>query len=163
MGANDVRLLWKTPAEWARSMKRLLAMCGLTVALALALLLVASIAAPRAQAATWHTKLSGSGHAESRTFGPVTMYGSRETRLKYWTARVWEADDGGEWEYDWVRFTLVRSDTGATIKTFGPCYSRTGYLNWHTASVRLPAGRHPYKLRVTCDDARWGFRLQQKY
>jgi len=122
--------------------------------------LAAFHSAPQAQAASWHTKLCGSGHAESRTFGPATMYGSRDARLRHWTARKWEADDGGAWEYDWVRFRLVRSDTGATIKSFGPYYSPTGYQDWHTASVTLPSGGRPYKLKVTCDDACWGFGLQ---
>jgi hypothetical protein len=147
---------------WANP-RRLLTLGGLVALLATVLLLLASVSASQAEAASWHTKLSGSGHAESRTFGPTTMYGSRETRLKYWTAKKWDADDGGEWEYDWVKFKLVRSDTGATLKTFGPFYSPTGYLAWHTASVTLPSGGHPYKLKVTCDDARWGFKLQQKY
>lgn len=139
-------------------------LCGLLpiAAIALVLMLGAAVAAPQAKAATWHTKLSGSGHAESRTFGPATMYGGRETRFKYWTAKKWDADDG-EWEYDWVKFKLIRSDTGATVKTFGPYYSPTGYQNWHTASVTLPSGGHPYRLKVTCDDARWGFKVQQKY
>jgi hypothetical protein len=142
--------------------RHVLATGGLVMLAAALLLLLAFASAPQAQAASWHTKLSGSGHAESRTFGPATMYGSRETRLKYWTAKKWDADDG-EWEYDWVKFKLVRSDTGATVKTFGPYYSPTGYQDWHVAGVKLPSGGHPYKLKVTCDDARWGFTLQQKY
>ena len=143
--------------------RQVVAMGGMVMLAAAFLLLLAFASAPQAQAASWHTKLSGSGHAESRTFGPATMYGSRDTRLRYWTARKWDADDGGEWEYDWVKFKLVRSDTGATVRTFGPYYSPTGYQDWHPATVTLPSGGHPYKLKVTCDDARWGFRLQQKH
>ena len=139
---------------------------ALIAAVLLTLMVGLSITAPQAEAATWHTRLSASGH-HGRTCGPVTLYGSRETRLKYWTARVWDAeddaddDDGGEWEYDWVKFKLVRSDTGETIKTFGPYYRPTGNLAWHSVAIELPSGSHPYKIRVSCDDARWGFKLQQ--
>jgi hypothetical protein len=143
--------------------RHVLAVGGLVILAVAFLLLLAFASAPQAQAASWHTKLSGSGHAERRTFGQATMHGGRDTRLKYWTAKKWDADDGGEWEYDWVKFKLVRSDTGATVKTFGPYYSPTGYQDWHTASVSLPSGGVPYKLKVTSDDARWGFKLQQKY
>ena len=143
-----------------QGMWRLLIACGMAAMLAIALVLCASVTASRAEAASWHTLKKASGHAESRTYGPVTMYGGRETRLKYWTAKKWDADDA-EWEYDWVKFKLVRSDTGKTVKVFGPYYSPTGYQDWRIATITLPSGGHPYKLRVTCDDARWGFKLQQ--
>lgn len=142
------------------SPRTIMRVVALVLVLAAALLFGASIATPRAEAHVWHTKLAASGH-HGGTFGPVTLYGGRETRFRYWTARVLE--DDGEWDYDWVKFRLVRRDTGTIIRTFGPIYRPTGYLDWTTVAVRLPARGHPYVVRVTCDDARWGFRLQQKY
>jgi hypothetical protein len=139
-------------------MKKLLVI----VLAASALLLVATLAAPQAKAATWHTVKAAADH-HNRGFD-VRLYPARPPRLKYWTAREWDADDdGGEWEYDWVRFRLIRNDTSSVVKQVGPLYSPTGYKNWHAVGISLPSGVRQYTLKVASDDARWGFRLQQKY
>jgi len=146
----------------ANAVSRLLVACGLAAAVSVIVLLIASVSASSALAATWQTKISGANHV-NRTYS-VTMNPSHPTRLKYWTARKWDADDdGGEWEYDWVKFRLIRNDTSAVVKTVGPLYSPTGHEVWHTFSITLPSGVRNYTLKVTCDDARWGFKLQQKY
>lgn len=148
-----------------RARWRLFVSTGLA-ALVAAVLLLATVAPSDAQAATWRTKLSGSGGGDhySKTFGPTKtkLWSARATRLRYWTARHWDADDR-EWEYDWVRFRLIRADTGKVVKTFGPYKRPTGLNQWRSVSVKLPAGGHGYKLRAIADDARFGFRLQQKH
>ncbi len=148
-----------------RARWRLLIAAGLA-ALVAAVLSLATVAPPDAQAATWRTKLSRSGGGDdySRTFGPTKakLWRGRATRLRYWTARYWDADDR-EWEYDWVRFRLIRADTGKVVKTFGPYKRPTGVNKWRSVSITLPKGGHRYKLRAIADDARFGFRLQQRH
>ena len=144
--------------------RRLLMLGGLASLVVAALALLVVVFPPQAQAAKWHTKLSGSGGGDhySKAYGPKTLRGDRQARLRFWTARVWEADDR-EWEYDWVRFRLIRGDTGKTVRTFGPYFRPTSYRNWRSLAVKLPAGGHPYRLQAISDDARFGFRLQQRY
>jgi hypothetical protein len=142
------------------AMRRFLVGGILVAALAVVVLLLGGQS--QAQAATWHTVKAGANH-HSRTYS-ITLGPSHPTRLKYWTAKVWDADDdGGEWEYDWVKFRLTCRYTGAVVKRVGPLYSPTGYLNWHTAGISVPSGVRNCTFKVTCDDARWGFKLQQKY
>jgi hypothetical protein len=142
--------------------RRLPALGGLAALIVAVLVTMAAATPSPVQAATWQTELSGSGH-HGRTHGPATLSDGRSTRLAFWTARVWDADeDGGEWEYDWVKFRLIRTDTGKTVRTFGPYHHPTGRQDWSTVSVTLPVDG-PYRLRAVCDDARWGFKLQQKY
>lgn len=143
---------------------RRLSAAGGFVALAAAVLVLLVAAFPsQAQAVKWHNKIVGSGHDDCRrTYGPARLQANRATRLAFWTARVWDADDR-EWEYDWVRFRLIRTDTGKIVKTFGPYYRPTGYKKWRTVSIKLPAGRRSYRLQAISDDARFGFQLQQRH
>jgi len=66
-------------------------------------------------------------------------------------------------EYDWVRFKLIRVDTGKVVKNFGPYYRPTGVKKWRTVSIKLPKGARRYRLRAISDDARYGFQLQQRH
>ncbi len=118
---TDVHMSDKRPrGAMANGVSRLLTALSLAAAVAVIVLLIASVSASSALAATWHTKISGANHI-NRTFS-VAMNPSHPTRLKYWTARKWDADeDGGEWEYDWVKFRLIRNDTSAVFRTAGRC------------------------------------------
>jgi hypothetical protein len=144
----------------AVGMKGRLAAAALVLGLAVAVSVIGALSAPQARAATWHTVEAGADQ-QNRKYS-VTLNPSRPTRLKYMTGRVLDIDDG-EFKYDWVRFRLIRKDTSEVVKQVGPLYSPTGYQNWHTAGITLPSGVRRYTLRVTCDDALWGFRLQQRY
>jgi hypothetical protein len=136
------------------------ATAALVLGLAVAVLLVGALSAPQARAARWHTVKAGADHRD-RTY-KVTLDPSHPARLKYMTAPEVDVDDG-EFAYDWVRFRLLRKDTSAVVKQVGPLYSPTGALNWRTVGVTLPSGVRKYTFRVTCDDAVWGFRLEQRY
>lgn len=144
---------------------RLPAIATLVALLVATMVLLSAIAPAPAEAAAWRTKLSGAagGDHHSRTYGPTKakLWRDRATRLRYWTARYWDADDR-EWEYDWVKFRLVRADTGKVVKILGPFYRPTGLKKWRTVTIKLPKGGHRYKLRAIADDARFGFRLQQR-
>lgn len=138
-------------------MKRLLAGGLLTLVIA-ATLVFSPGTATDAQAATWHNVLNIKCHHD-RLFTDVRLYPSRPTRLKYWTNPDW-----GETVYGFVTFRLKRSDTGAIVRKVGPIEQPTGQENWRTTSlITLPRGIRSYIFKVRCEDASFGFKLQQKY
>ncbi|HQG04400.1 MAG TPA: hypothetical protein PK838_08790 [Thermoleophilia bacterium] len=146
---------------------RLWLLGGLVTLLVATLLLLAALSPAPAEAAKWRTKLAGKGRdnePRGRLYGPTKtkLKRAHATRLRFWTAREWDADDR-EWEYDWVRFKLIRVDTGKVVKSFGPYYRPTGVKKWRTVSIKLPKGARRYRLRAISDDARYGFQLQQRH
>ena len=153
--------------------RRLPVIVGIAGLVVIALVLLTAVASAPAQAAAWHTKLSGAGHHDghhAKAFGPAKakLWSGRATRLRYWTACH---DDTGHHDgehhggdaYDWVKLKLIRADTGKVVKTFGPYDRPTGEKHWRSVSIKLPKGGHRYKLRAIADDARFGFRLQQRH